>query len=317
MSNRHLDHIFAHGPHGQADRLVLLALADRAQADTGCCNPSMADIAARCGMSDRGARKVVRRLEASGWLEVDVNRGRGNRSRYRAILRPPQAPENRNEKTGTRDRFRDKTGTRVRENRNHRSAEPYREPLDDGGGQRAREPSATEIEASAATLPPERQAAPELLGSGDVQTWREQILEVLGPNVNRRRICDPTDMLEVRRWETDLGLTKPETLAVIEHVMASKGDGPPSRLRYFNRPMERFADAKAAQLLRQQQPRSGQRNERNHNHHHDGKVVSIRRGAPAGARASGRSGSGHKAAAAAEWPVNLPGGQPGHGRSPR
>lgn len=268
MSNRHLDHVFAYGPSSRSDRLVLLALADRADSATGLCDPSMNDIAARSFMTVRGARKVVRRLEAAGWLEVDVCRGRGNRSRYRVVLLRADSQEIRNEKPEQPDRFNEKTGTQVHENRNGGSAEPL-EPSYGGDGERARELKATEIAATAAPEPPGRAAAVE------VHSWREQLIEVLGPSVNPRRICNPEDMLEARRWETDLGLTRPEILAVIEHVMAQFRAEPPTSLKYFRRPMQRLATEKAelSRHTQQQRPGQDQSHERNHYHQPDNSNV--------------------------------------------
>lgn len=52
-------------PVASTEKLVLLALADNAN-DAGCCWPSMATIARKCGLSERATRLAMRRLEAAG-----------------------------------------------------------------------------------------------------------------------------------------------------------------------------------------------------------------------------------------------------------
>lgn len=130
MSNIHISHVMRHGPRSPAERLVMLALADRAD-DAGFCHPAMSDIAARAAMTERGARGVVRRLEAAGWLEVERGGGRHGTSRYRVILRPAAGAETRNEKPGMECRDIEKPGTALHETRNGRSAEPPRTPIED------------------------------------------------------------------------------------------------------------------------------------------------------------------------------------------
>jgi len=66
--------------------LVLLALADFAD-DTGWCWPSMATIARKARVSERGARGIIRRLETDGLLISEQSKGRTS-SRYRVIVNP-------------------------------------------------------------------------------------------------------------------------------------------------------------------------------------------------------------------------------------
>lgn len=54
--------------------------------------PAMETLAARCGRSASTVRGALRELERNGWLEVELNRGRGNTNRYRATI--PDPPEN-------------------------------------------------------------------------------------------------------------------------------------------------------------------------------------------------------------------------------
>lgn len=76
------------------DRLVLLAIADFCD-DSGTAWPSIARVAEKCGMSDRGVRKIIRRLEHSGWLETDVGGGRRGCSEYRVKPGTEFPPEHR------------------------------------------------------------------------------------------------------------------------------------------------------------------------------------------------------------------------------
>lgn len=69
------------------DRLVMLALADRAD-DAGACYPSIQDICDRTGMGERGVQNVVKRLVASGHLVVTWGGGRHQRNTYQITINP-------------------------------------------------------------------------------------------------------------------------------------------------------------------------------------------------------------------------------------
>ena len=57
-----------------APLLVLLALADYAN-DQGVCWPSLMTLALKSRVSERQVRRILRSLERSGDIEVDVNGG--------------------------------------------------------------------------------------------------------------------------------------------------------------------------------------------------------------------------------------------------
>lgn len=84
-------------------------------------------------------------------------------------------------------------------------------------------------------------------------TLRERILEAMGcsptgiTGPGGRLVGGQADMLHVRRWQLDLGLTDDEIVGEVAAVMRTKVDaGPPATFAYFNRAMARLAGAKAA-----------------------------------------------------------------------
>ena len=117
--------VWKHGPKDPTERMVLLAIADHCDGE-GRAHPSMAGIAAKACLSERGARNVVRRLEAGGWLKTKVGGGRGGRSHYLVVMRENPEQETRNKKPGKTnpEPESDKPGTWRPETRNLRSAEP-------------------------------------------------------------------------------------------------------------------------------------------------------------------------------------------------
>lgn len=81
--------IWESGPSSGVDRLVMLCLADFAD-DSGTCWPSMRRIAEKCCMTERGAQKILRRLEAEGWLEIITGNGRHGCNQYLILTQNPE-----------------------------------------------------------------------------------------------------------------------------------------------------------------------------------------------------------------------------------
>lgn len=104
------------------------------------------------------------------------------------------------------------------------------------GGDRVRDTRAPDL--------PEPEPAP--------LTFRERIRAACGVDPTSgltgrgsARLADQADMLRVKGW-FQLGLTPDEILIEISTTMAGKTDGPPSSLKFFDKPMARLAAAKAA-----------------------------------------------------------------------
>ncbi|MGN7869570.1 YdaU family protein [Paracoccus sp. 22332] len=85
----------------------------------------------------------------------------------------------------------------------------------------------------------------------EIQSFRERLLVACGADPetgltgpNGTVLGVKADMEAAAAWQADLGLTEDQILAVIEDAMSRKRDGPPSRLSYFDRPMQREAGRK-------------------------------------------------------------------------
>lgn len=90
MAIRIISQVWETGPAGQSECFVLLALADYAN-DEGECWPSIEGIARKCRLSERGVRKILRRLEEDGWITTEVGGGRHGCNKY--IVNPePRSP---------------------------------------------------------------------------------------------------------------------------------------------------------------------------------------------------------------------------------
>lgn len=129
MSIRVMSRIWDDGPDDREELLVLLALADFAD-DAGRCYPSMASVARKARLSERGAQKIVRRLEAAGWVIVETGGGRASCNVY-VIRNPEQETPNEKPRTVFTERKEQKPRTGVQETPNTGSPEPsgtLREP---------------------------------------------------------------------------------------------------------------------------------------------------------------------------------------------
>lgn len=82
MSVKWMSAVWENGPEDKAELIVLLALADFAN-DAGDCWPSMPTIGRKARMSERNARRVVRKLEEDGYVQTVAGGGRFGCSQYR------------------------------------------------------------------------------------------------------------------------------------------------------------------------------------------------------------------------------------------
>lgn len=81
MSIRLMSEIFESETLGPTQRLIMLALADHTD-DAGHCNPSIAHVCQRTGLSERAVRSNLRKLEAQGYLHTEKGVSRGGTSLY-------------------------------------------------------------------------------------------------------------------------------------------------------------------------------------------------------------------------------------------
>ena len=94
MSVRVMSRVWEAGPSDSGACFVLLALADHAD-DEGRCWPSLETLARRVRMTDRGVRAILRRLEAEGWIEVQIGAGPRGCNLYRVVTDPEaRSPRN-------------------------------------------------------------------------------------------------------------------------------------------------------------------------------------------------------------------------------
>ncbi len=70
------------GPSEPNERYVYLAIADNAN-DEGFAFPAIHTIISKTRLSESTVRRSINRLEATGWLEVERGKGKGNHSRYK------------------------------------------------------------------------------------------------------------------------------------------------------------------------------------------------------------------------------------------
>lgn len=90
MSVKVISRVWECSSHGGNELLVLLALADWADDDGRHIYPSVPRIAAKCKLTERGVRYILRKLEASGELITSMqshrNKNRQMTNEYRIVL---------------------------------------------------------------------------------------------------------------------------------------------------------------------------------------------------------------------------------------
>lgn len=98
--------------------------------------------------------------------------------------------------------------------------------------------------------PVERERPPE----EDAQ--RESLLAAMGADPSSRAAGTSSDMIEARKWSTDLGLTIADQVDVVREVLATRaaGDDPPNSFRFFTKAMTRRAGLNTAPPLTPKEP---------------------------------------------------------------
>ena len=100
MSIRVMSNVWDNGPSSQGPLLVMLALADYAN-DAGECWPSIKSISEKARMTERGVQKIIRVLEADGWVNIDTGNGRKGCNKYRINPERRDTPEQGTPRTST------------------------------------------------------------------------------------------------------------------------------------------------------------------------------------------------------------------------
>lgn len=233
--------VWESGPSDGTDTLVLLALADFAD-DAGRCYPSMRTIAQKARMTERGAQKVIRRLEADGWVAISTGNGRHGCNQYRigpkkdehgSGFNAEKTPNTVHPEHGSPRTGEQKPRTRVQETPNGRSPEPSRTIIN-----RQQQP---------------REDAPH---GADGMTHRERLLIAMGVDpVNRMNgpngkvFGTMSDMAEVAKW-TEMGISEADQCRLVaERCAAMRSKNPSfavSRFAYFTGAMADLAAARSA-----------------------------------------------------------------------
>jgi DNA-binding MarR family transcriptional regulator len=90
--------VFDYSDATKGERLVLLALANHRNGDTGLCCPGVELLARETRLSHSATWRAIQRLEGGGHIEVERSKGRGNRYRivgYEQARNAPSALEDR------------------------------------------------------------------------------------------------------------------------------------------------------------------------------------------------------------------------------
>lgn len=226
MSVKWMAQVWESGPEDKAELIVLLALADFAD-DAGNCWPSMISIGRKARMSERNARRVVRQLEADGYVETVPGGGRMGCSQYR--LNPDKMSVNSPRKPG--QNVRPKNPDKMSPPRTKRAENPD---------------TAMSAEPSRTVIKQEQQCASarEPISPDDFLRDVMAACGVKGHPIPAYWM-PPASTIHVMRWVTDLGLSRAEVLQVAEAGRLRFPD-PPNGPKALDRRMREFATAKAS-----------------------------------------------------------------------
>lgn len=176
MAVKVLGWVWDHSQAKGAERLVLLAIADCANAAGYDAWPSMTELCRKTRLSERGVQKAIRRLEEMGELQVLANAGRGRTNRYRVVMETP------NEVRGLEDQ-KPRTGDGVKEGENPEPRTPRTEFAPEPGSPKTPnlvretpnevhpEPSEPSVEPSVPTAQPAQRSDGEPTAQTLVAEW--------------------------------------------------------------------------------------------------------------------------------------------------
>lgn len=85
MSVKIMSHIWNESPYEGGTLLVLLALADWSN-DDGWCWPSIPSLAKKARLEERQVKRIIKKLEAGGAVNIEHSKGRNSTNRYRVIV---------------------------------------------------------------------------------------------------------------------------------------------------------------------------------------------------------------------------------------
>lgn len=124
MSIKVASHVWEHSQQSGSALLMLLALADHAN-DDGACWPSIETLARKCRVSERQARRLIRKLEDDGELATDVGGGRGNASIYWVLLGKGDMGDRVSEEKGTSGAEKGDMGDTKGDTHDHKRGHSY------------------------------------------------------------------------------------------------------------------------------------------------------------------------------------------------
>ena len=260
MSIKIMSQVWETGPSDRSELLVMLALADFSN-DTGECWPSMKSIAAKARMTERGAQKILARLEAAGRVSITKGGGRHGCNIYRIEAKNPER-ECRNPEQHSPNTSAETTNTVHPEQRSPRTgAQKPRTGVQETPNGRSPEPSGTvkNRHSSSSTreeVPDENPFASQVGDAPpDDDKLYDEVLAAVGltGGMMPAHWMPPAAVIHVGRWRSQLGLTHAEIIATAKESR-KRHDTPLNGPKGLDTAMERTAGAKVAPL----RPRASQ-----------------------------------------------------------
>lgn len=243
MSISLMSAIFESTTLGPTERLIMLALADHANSE-GACYPSIGRLCQRTGLSERAVQTNIRKLVEAGYIRIAPGGGKGRPNLYFISANPAVSGRD----TAATNSTKPRSGCTPQEMHPAADAPQTPQQMRSNPAADAPEPSGTVIGT--------------VIGGGDA---REALPDGLRERALAACNVDPVsgltgrggqmigradEVAALRRLMADRNITEDEAIHVIADAMAAKSasrdPGPPSSLRFFIAPLERYADARDA-----------------------------------------------------------------------